>query len=295
MDPELQKLIGTFQPAYTNAFAVDQTLGRVFFLSSNSFNLTLTAFDINTFVPIGSVNVPVPSQGGTFGQVSSLLRWGTNGLACRATSSNPPNYTNSSAVYLLQSQLVSSNGSIPTGLQFSSPTYGISEGYPYSLTVTVNRSGDVSSTTTVDYMTSDGTAKAGSDYTSTSGTLTFAPGELSKTFAVPIIDDNLYEGAAETFNLSLSNPGGGANLVSPSSATVTIYDNDYQPYFFIGSPTALEGNSGQKAFTFPVTLSNPSVQTITVDFKTADGTATVAGNDYDAISGTLTFPSTTIP
>src|SRR5207245_8973789 len=51
--------------------------------------------------------------------------------------------------------------------------------------------------------------------------------------------------------------------------------------------------SEPKAFPFPVTLSNPSVQTITVDFTTADGTAT-AGNDYAETHGTLTFPPGTV-
>ena len=56
---------------------------------------------------------------------------------------------------------------------------------------------------TVDYATADGTATAGSDYTTTSGTLTFAAGERSKTVSVPITDDSL-EDEGETLTLRLS-------------------------------------------------------------------------------------------
>lgn len=64
---------------------------------------------------------------------------------------------------------------------------------------------------------------------------TFAAGELSKTFTVPILDDTLYEGVNETFNVTLSNPTGGASLNTPSTTVVTIYDNDQKPSLFITS------------------------------------------------------------
>ncbi len=76
---------------------------------------------------------------------------------------------------------------------------------------------------TVDYATSDGTAKAGEDYTATSGTLTFAKGETAKTIAVPILDDVVDEGE-ETFTLTLSNADG-ARIVD-GEATGTIVNSD---------------------------------------------------------------------
>jgi len=80
----------------------------------------------------------------------------------------------------------------------------------------------VSYTGSVDYATADGTATAGYDYTATSGTLSFAAGETSNTFTVPIINRDAYYGS-RSFNVALSSPVNG-NVTSPSSATVMIAD-----------------------------------------------------------------------
>ena len=79
---------------------------------------------------------------------------------------------------------------------------------------------------TVDYATADGTAKAGEDYTATSGTLTFAAGERVKTVAVPILDDGHDEGH-ETFLLRLSNVAGARE--GDLEATGTIENTDKMP------------------------------------------------------------------
>ena len=105
-------------------------------------------------------------------------------------------------------------------MQFSNASYSVNEAET-SLLVTATRSGDTSSTVTVDFETSDVGARQRTDYTLAAGTLTFAPGETSKTFRVLIVDD-LYVEGNETLNLTLSNPTGGAQLNSPSMATVTM-------------------------------------------------------------------------
>ncbi|SMH44561.1 cellulase family glycosylhydrolase [Azospirillum agricola] len=69
---------------------------------------------------------------------------------------------------------------------------------------TVKLSSAATQAVTVDYATVDGTAKAGSDYTATSGKLTFAAGEISKTVTVKVLSDSVTEGN-ETFSLKLSN------------------------------------------------------------------------------------------
>lgn len=110
------------------------------------------------------------------------------------------------------------------GLSFSSSTYARSEN-GVSATITVARTNVFSGTVTVDYFTTNGTATAGSDYQSASGTLTFTNGVTNQTFTVAIIDDTLEEGN-ETVLLRLVNPTGNAALVNPNAATLTIVDND---------------------------------------------------------------------
>ena len=92
-------------------------------------------------------------------------------------------------------------------------------------TITVTRVGGSRGSVSVRFATSSGTASGGIDYSSTSGTLAFASGETSKTFTVRLRADTLAE-ADEFLNLTLSNPAGGATLGTPSTATLTIIDND---------------------------------------------------------------------
>ncbi len=94
-----------------------------------------------------------------------------------------------------------------------------------SIHVSVTRTGGREGAATVNYATGNGTATAGSDFTSTSGTLTFAAGELTKTFAIPIIDDGAAE-SDETIQITLSNAGGNTTLGTLSSGTVTIVNGD---------------------------------------------------------------------
>ena len=92
----------------------------------------------------------------------------------------------------------------------------------------VSLSRAASETVTVQYATSDGTATAGSDYTQTSGTLTFTEGESSKTISVPVLDDAHDEGE-ETFTLTLSNASGGGAWLKDATATGTIENTDAMP------------------------------------------------------------------
>ena len=78
------------------------------------------------------------------------------------------------------------------------------EGEDPSLDFVVTLAPAAAWTVTVDYATHDGTARAGSDYTDTSGSLTFAPGDTEKTVSVPVIDDTV-EDTPETLTLRLSN------------------------------------------------------------------------------------------
>jgi len=75
----------------------------------------------------------------------------------------------------------------------------------------------------VDYATTNGTAVAGTDYTETKGTLAFAPGEMTRSFSVPVLDDGVAKQDRQ-FKVRLSNPAGGGVLVTNKTATVTVCD-----------------------------------------------------------------------
>ncbi|WP_172408103.1 Calx-beta domain-containing protein [Desulfosporosinus sp. FKA] len=110
----------------------------------------------------------------------------------------------------------------PGELQFSQSSYSVDENAG-TATITVNRLYGSDGTVTVHFSTSDNTATAGEDYTATSGELSFGYGEISKTFTIPITNDNILEND-ETVNLTLSGPTGGAYLGSQATSTLTIQD-----------------------------------------------------------------------
>lgn len=154
-----------------------------------------------------------------------------------------------------------------------------------NVTLTVSLSAASGRSVTVDYATANGTATAGSDYTARSGTLTFAAGALTQTFTVAVLGDTSDE-LDETFLVNLTNPSNAT--VGDAQATVTITDDDAAPSVSVADVTITEPNAGNSNATFTVTLSAASARAVTVDYSTADGTA-LAGSDYDAAAGTLTF------
>jgi uncharacterized repeat protein (TIGR01451 family) len=111
-----------------------------------------------------------------------------------------------------------------SSVQFNASSYSVNEGEG-SATIEVTRIGNTSSSVTIDYATSDGTASNRTDYITTSGRLQFAAGEITKDFVIPIVDD-LYVEGDQTINLMLSNPGGGVFAGSPTSTVLTILEND---------------------------------------------------------------------
>lgn len=112
-------------------------------------------------------------------------------------------------------------------ISLSSSTLSVNEGAG-QIVVTVNRTCDRVRDSKVDFFTRGASATSGSDFTATSGRVDFANGETSKTITIPILNDTVGE-ANESFNLFLTDPGGSARLVSPSSVLITIVDNDGAP------------------------------------------------------------------
>jgi hypothetical protein len=93
---------------------------------------------------------------------------------------------------------------------------------PQNLSYTVSLSSSSTQTINVQYSTANGTALAGSDYTATTGTLTFNPGVTSQTISIPILNDAINE-ANETFTLKLTSP---TNAILGGTATVTTTITD---------------------------------------------------------------------
>lgn len=109
-------------------------------------------------------------------------------------------------------------------IDFGAPQFDAFEGMG-AAQVTVTRIGDISSPATVDYFVSDNGASERTDYTTTLGTLRFAPGENQKIIEVPITDDSLPESNENAF-LGLLNATGNAGIGARNAATLVIHDND---------------------------------------------------------------------
>ena len=141
---------------------------------------------------------------------------------------------------------------------------------------------------TVHYATADrgtgvGYATAGTDYTATSGTASMTNnGCRCATVPVLILGDHINEGT-ETFLVRLSIPVGGT--IARAQGIGTIYDNDGPPSVVVTDVSGLEASG---SLTFDVLLTSATVGTVTADYTTTNGTA-LAGSDFTAKSGTLTF------
>ncbi len=159
--------------------------------------------------------------------------------------------------------------------------------------VVLRLDGPAEGTFTVNYATSNGYASysVATDYTAVNSSVSFAPGETSKTVQIAITN-NLVPESLEQFYLNLGVPAASQNLVtlSRSEIVVSIVDNDSTaggtPLVSVGDVVADESTSQYARFV--VALDRPSPTTVTVDWTTVGGSA-AAGQDYVAASGTLIF------
>ena len=131
-----------------------------------------------------------------------------------------------------------------------------------------------------------GTALSGTDFTAKSGTLTFAEGETSKTVEVTVRDDSTDEDD-ETLLMRISSPTNATIATEDREAIGIIENEDDPPTISINDRDITETNSSVD-FNLTATLNAASGKTVTVEWETADDTAT-AGSDYTTRSGTLTF------
>ena len=176
---------------------------------------------------------------------------------------------------------VNDNDSTIPALSFDNINITVDEdGSQAALSVELSQASTV--TVTVDYATSDNTAEAGDDYTDTSGTLTFAPGETVKAIIVPILDDAIYE-PLERFNVTLSNPTG-ATLPTFPGAQVNIAVDESPPTASIANVTVGEGAG---TMTLTLNLSHESSRSTPYRTQTSyiGGTATQGADYVNFLSG----------
>lgn len=186
----------------------------------------------------------------------------------------------------------------PGVVQLSTNSYSGGEAASQrTITITATRTEGSSGTVNLPYTVTAGSATAGSDYTASNGTLSWAAGETAnKTFTITVVDDAVYE-ANETLTVTLGTPTGNATLApalgTQSAATVTIVSDDAEPagsLQFASSTFSGGEASGQRTITISVTRLNGSSGVVSVPYTITAGTAT-AGSDYTANNGTLSWNS----
>ncbi|MBW4648779.1 MAG: DUF4347 domain-containing protein [Kastovskya adunca ATA6-11-RM4] len=259
--------------------------------TASSSDYTLSSGGLSVVIPDGQSYVDV-----TLTPVDDTLPEGDETLRLNLAAGK--DYTINTANNNATVSIVA-NDPIQYAVNTTTPTLTEGNSGTQSVTFTVTRSGGTGVASTVDYAIG-GTATNGIDYnniqvtgggTIPSGTLNFAAGETTKTVTVDVLGDKVYE-PDESITVTLSNP----NLTTPpanstittGTATVAIANDDNQPTISISDVSFNESDAGTTNAVFTASLSNPSSQTITVSYATADGTAK-AGSDYTNTSGTLTF------
>ncbi len=189
--------------------------------------------------------------------------------------------TASSTITIIDNEQSSSAGYI----DFSQSSYQVNEDGS-SVTINLTRTRGSNGQVSIRYATDNGTATAGEDYTARSGVLSWADGVTeTKSFTIPISNDTTKEDD-ETVIVRLSDGSGGVEW-NTNLATVTIRDDDGAGTLsFARATDSVNENNNQ--LQVMVTRSNGIAGEVTVKYRSENGTAT-AGEDYTALSGTLTW------
>jgi uncharacterized delta-60 repeat protein len=186
--------------------------------------------------------------------------------------------TNTARITILGSDL---------GFEFAGQSMTVTEGVNGNATISVRRSGGLTTPGAVAYRTVDrGTAEAGVDYIETNGTLQFAAGESTKSFDVPILDDTWTENT-ESFVAILSAVSTNSSSTPEKAITVNILDDDRALEFAQQDYYVQEG--AQAAATLTVLRAGTAVASrARVVYATLSGSAT-AGSDYVETTEELDF------
>ncbi|RZI79574.1 MAG: type I secretion C-terminal target domain-containing protein, partial [Rubrivivax sp.] len=240
-----------------------------------------TSFTDATVNPDGTITVNVPANAPTNALVVQLPTvvdtFSEGAETVKLTGSTPQNTTPAEGT-----GTINDGNGLP---QLSINDVTVNEAAGVAV-YTVTLSNPSSSAVTVNYGTQNGTATAGSDFTNTAGSLTFAPGETTKTISVPITNDNVFEGI-ENYTVVLSgasanaqiadgsglggiNDQGGPTTPPPGPNTPPTTPDDDRPSIGVSSPTVTEGELA----VFTVSLSKAASAAQTYQLSLANGSAT---------------------
>ena len=174
-------------------------------------------------------------------------------------------------------------------LQFTATSY-VTASNASSISIPVTRVGGTAGSVSVTYKTANGTAIAGTTYAAVSGTLTWADGDGSTKSILVRVDAAGFSGT-RTFSVVLANPGSGAILGSPATATVSVSGAAALATQSVAlGASAYNAASGATSVTLLVVRQGGANGALSVNYSTSNGTAT-AGTTYTAQSGTLTWPA----
>jgi uncharacterized delta-60 repeat protein/uncharacterized repeat protein (TIGR01451 family) len=265
--------------------------------NGSDYNFTSTTENFANGATTLTFTLPIPSFSGLQSNKFFTLYLSSPTAGASLDTNIPPLVSSNTTVTLIDGNFQ------PGFLSFSSPTYDVLK--PGVATISVARTGAALGQLSVQVGTSNGTALNSVNYVGVTNTLTWSNQDISvKTFTVQTLQDNTVEGA-KTVNLFLTNAqvAGNSNpltnaeaLAYPSNAVLTILDTDTNGYLSFLKPNfSVFQNGGQATIT--VTRTGGTIGNETVQFQTYNLSnvalpflAAVAGSNYGATNGVLSFP-----
>ena len=297
-------------PRFSEVFTLDDNdFGGTVSFSNRSFTANIGATPVRiaraggagTVMTVGwSVIGGTASSYGDFSPSSGQVTFGAGDSSQTFTINTTPSAAGKTIVFGLTipgggaAKLGSVNTSTltvltppPSVVQFERTAFEDEEGTPVN--ISVQRTGTMGNSFTVNWSVTGGNASAESDFSPSSGTLTFGPRDTEKVISLTLATDALVEGT-EAIVLGLS-IGSGNAVVGPN-ASATILIDDVPPAVLAFKFGDYRVGESDGFATIQVTRAGNLAITSTVDFATSDGSA-IAGDTYLATSGTLTFPPMT--
>ena len=284
---------GDFQ---TDLATANQGSDTVSVLVNQRLRATQAALTVTSTAGTYPTPLPLTTSGGSTG--GPVTYTATNGTAtgCSVSGGAPYTLSSTSAGSCTVTATMAGNAtyepvsSAPTPVTFAASTPAlrindvmVTEGNSGTIpaTFTITRTGNTSGTSSVTWATANNTAVAGTDFVGVAPTsVSFGPGETTKTVSVTVNGDSVGE-PNESFVATLSAPVGAT--VADGSGTGTIVNDDTS--LSINDVTVAEGNSGTVPASFTITRAGATGTSSTVQWATANGTAT-AGSDYVGVAPT---------